>query len=187
MRRANGVSELHYHRVRSNFGQMLIVWRPADCRVLRIFLPKQLRLFETLLRNSAITAALPGRPVRAMCRGISGLLRGRPVVFDLDVLDWSVTSFFQKRVLLAECNIPGGKVSTYSRIASKIGSSSAARAVGNALAKNPFPLVIPCHRAIRNDGSLGGYAGGIDMKKKLLELEGIEFDSRGRVVTREFW
>lgn len=86
-----------------------------------------------------------------------------------------------------ESKIPSGKVSTYSRIASKLGNSSAARAVGNALARNPFPLVIPCHRAIRSDGSLGGYAGGIDMKKKLLELEGIEFDYRGRVIIKNVW
>jgi len=78
-------------------------------------------------------------------------------------------------------------VSTYGRIARKLGLPRAARAVGNALARNPFPLIIPCHRAVRFDGSLGGYAGGVRMKKMLLELEGVEFDRHGRVITKKFW
>jgi methylated-DNA-[protein]-cysteine S-methyltransferase len=165
----------------------MVVWRIADYRVVRIFLPKQLRLFESLARESSMTAVLPGGSVRVLCQGISDLLSGGSVIFELDILDWSLTSRFQKRVLLMESKIPRGKVSTYSRIASKLGNSSAARAVGNALARNPFPLIIPCHRAIRSDGSLGGYAGGTDMKKKLLELEGIEFDCRVRVIIKNFW
>ncbi|HUT21711.1 MAG TPA: MGMT family protein, partial [Anaerolineae bacterium] len=58
----------------------------------------------------------------------------------------------------------------------------AARAVGNALARNPFPLVIPCHRAIRAGGTLGGYQGGSGMKRALLEIEGVQFSGEGRVV-----
>jgi len=73
-----------------------------------------------------------------------------------------------------------GYVSTYSRIAKSIGVPKGARAVGNALANNPFPLIIPCHRVIRSDGRLGGFGGGLEMKKKLLENEGI-FLSDGKI------
>ncbi|MHA1663588.1 MAG: methylated-DNA--[protein]-cysteine S-methyltransferase, partial [Candidatus Thorarchaeota archaeon] len=55
------------------------------------------------------------------------------------------------------------------------------RAVGNALARNPFPIIVPCHRAIRSDRTLGGFQGGLKMKRRILEMEGVEFDSTSRV------
>jgi methylated-DNA-[protein]-cysteine S-methyltransferase len=74
-------------------------------------------------------------------------------------------------------------VSTYGRIAAHLGIPGGARAVGNALATNPFPIVIPCHRAIRSDGTLGGYQGGLAMKRALLEQEGVTIDERDKVVS----
>jgi methylated-DNA-[protein]-cysteine S-methyltransferase len=59
--------------------------------------------------------------------------------------------------------------------------------VGMALARNPFPIIIPCHRAIRADGSLGGYQGGLAMKRQLLEMEGITFDDSECVTTRRYF
>jgi methylated-DNA-[protein]-cysteine S-methyltransferase len=93
---------------------------------------------------------------------------------------------FQRRVLLAEHGIPRGSVSSYSRIASHLGVERGARAVGSALATNPFPILIPCHRAIRSDGTLGGYQGGLKMKRTLLEMEGVAFDGSGRVLQNSF-
>jgi len=78
-------------------------------------------------------------------------------------------------------------MSTYQRIASYLGNANGARAVGTALANNPFPIIIPCHRAIRSDGTLGGYQGGLEMKRALLEMEGVLFNTLGRVVTEEFF
>ncbi|MEE9618423.1 MAG: MGMT family protein [Anaerolineae bacterium] len=92
-------------------------------------------------------------------------------------------SEFQRRVLLAEHRIPRGWVSTYGRIAIRVGVPGGARAVGGALARNPFPIIIPCHRAIRSDGQLGGFQGGLRMKQSLLELEGIEVAQTGKVLT----
>ncbi|MGD2095443.1 MAG: methylated-DNA--[protein]-cysteine S-methyltransferase [Phycisphaerales bacterium] len=76
-------------------------------------------------------------------------------------------------VLKACKNVGYGHTTTYSRLAEKSGSPNASRAVGSILAKNPLPLIIPCHRIIRNDGKLGGFtaSGGITLKRKLLELE----------------
>lgn len=76
-------------------------------------------------------------------------------------------------VLRQTSKIPYGEVSTYGAIAKKIGHPSAARAVGRALGSNPIPIVIPCHRVIGASGALTGYAGGIDRKVRLLELEGV--------------
>jgi methylated-DNA-[protein]-cysteine S-methyltransferase len=86
--------------------------------------------------------------------------------------------------LRAEHAIPRGSVSTYGLIAAHVGVPGGARAVGNALAGNPFPLIVPCHRAIRSDLHLGGFQSGAEMKMALLEKEGIKFDSTGRVICK---
>ena len=82
-----------------------------------------------------------------------------------------ITSF-ERDVLKATRRIPKGHVTTYSALAAQIGRPCAARAVGNALAKNPIPLFVPCHRVIRK-GGIGGFSCGLDVKVKLLELEGV--------------
>lgn len=78
---------------------------------------------------------------------------------------------FERKVFKAVCRIPPGKTVTYQQIAKKIGRPRAVRAVGTALGKNPFPLIIPCHRAIRTDGDIGGYRWGKKTKSRLLEEE----------------
>lgn len=88
-------------------------------------------------------------------------------------------SEFQISVYKATLAIPAGQTRSYSQIARYIRRPAAARAVANALAKNPLPLVIPCHRVIRKDGNIGGYKWGTDEKKKLLAEEKI-FLSRKR-------
>ena len=98
----------------------------------------------------------------------------------MSLLDTSLCYSFQLNVLKTERTIPYGMTASYGWVARQLGTN-AYRAVGNALARNPFPIVIPCHRAVRFDRTLGGFQGGIDMKQKLLEMEGVEFDSKGRV------
>tara|TARA_Y100000590_G_scaffold37105_1_gene40056 strand:+ start:81 stop:353 length:273 start_codon:yes stop_codon:yes gene_type:complete len=85
------------------------------------------------------------------------------------------TTLFQRKVWLYLKKIPRGKVKTYSDVAKAIGKPLAARAVANAIAKNPYSPRIPCHRVIRSDGSLGGYSGkgGVKTKKLLLKKEGV--------------
>jgi AraC family transcriptional regulator, regulatory protein of adaptative response / methylated-DNA-[protein]-cysteine methyltransferase len=78
---------------------------------------------------------------------------------------------FQRKVWEALCRIPRGETRSYSQIAQAIGAPAAVRAVGSACGANPVALVVPCHRAVRTDGGLGGYAWGVSRKKKLLELE----------------
>ena len=82
---------------------------------------------------------------------------------------------FQLKVWNLLKKIPKGTVKTYSEVAKAIGKPLAVRAVANAIAKNPYPIKIPCHRVIRSDGSLGGYSGegGVKKKKNLLKKEGI--------------
>ncbi len=85
---------------------------------------------------------------------------------------------FQKKAYKAVLSIPLGEVRTYKWVARKIGNTRASRAVGQALKRNPYTLIIPCHRVIKSDGSLGGYSKGVRMKKRLLKKENMEPDQR---------
>ena len=115
---------------------------------------------------------------------LQSFLGGEAVDFELDMMALEGCSEFQQRVLQLESKIPRGWVSTYGRIARRLGAQGGARAVGGALAGNPFPIVIPCHRAIRSDGGLGGFQGGVEMKRALLEAEGVEFTQGGKVLMK---
>jgi methylated-DNA-[protein]-cysteine S-methyltransferase len=78
---------------------------------------------------------------------------------------------FEKKVWETLRKIPYGETRTYKWLAEEIGKPQAFRAVGNALGKNPIPIIFPCHRVIESDGSLGGYSGGVDIKRRLIEIE----------------
>jgi len=97
-------------------------------------------------------------------------LAGQRVRFHMP-LDLSGVAPFQRRVLEVVARIPYGETRTYSWVAQQIGQPRAYRAVGQALGANPLPIMIPCHRVVGSDGSLCGYAGGLEMKRWLLQLE----------------
>src|SRR6185437_14116566 len=96
---------------------------------------------------------------------------GRRRAFDLD-LDLRGTDF-QRRVWEAVAAVPYGQTRSYADVARAVGNGKAVRAVGAANGANPLPLVIPCHRIIGSGGGLHGYGGGLDVKARLLELEGV--------------
>jgi methylated-DNA-[protein]-cysteine S-methyltransferase len=107
-------------------------------------------------------------PVR---RELDEYFAGARKTFETPV-DWRLTQGFTRRVLRATARIPYGGASTYRDVASRAGSERAVRAAGNALGANPIPIVVPCHRVLRTGGALGGYGGGVERKRFLLELEG---------------
>jgi len=175
---------------RTPFGSVEIIWTAlnSDPKIVRVLLSKpdlsaEERLFQ-LYPNSVISSCAE---IDLVAAAIQGLLEGEDRNIPLDVADWSVCSPFQKSVLRAESGIPRGSVSTYKLIAEQVGKHNGARAVGSALARNPFPLIVPCHRAIRSDRRLGGYQGGLKMKRALLEMEGVPFDDADRVVCEQFY
>lgn len=175
------------YAVRSSaFGPFGVVWQEteAPAKVHRIFLPDERILLEDLIQENfggARQGSCP--PVSEWCERIQRFLEGEDLSFDLSIVALERCSEFQRRVLLAEHEIPRGWVSTYGRMAKHLGVPGGARAVGSALARNPFPIVIPCHRAIRSDGELGGFQGGLEMKRTLLQLEGVEVSPAGKVLT----
>ena len=104
---------------------------------------------------------------------IKKYLSGEPVSFKKYALVLEGTAF-QKKVWRALADIQYGKVLTYKEVAKKIGFPGTFRAVGSACGKNELPILIPCHRVISSDGSLGGFSNGLRLKRYLLELEGVK-------------
>jgi methylated-DNA-[protein]-cysteine S-methyltransferase len=88
-------------------------------------------------------------------------------------IDWRLVRGFAGNVLRATARIPFGSVSSYREVAAEAGSPNAYRAAGNALGTNPIPIVVPCHRVLHAGGGLGGYTGGLERKRYLLQLEGV--------------
>jgi len=112
--------------------------------------------------------------LRPLQQQIIAYFKGSAVEFDRDMsIAWQDSSPFGIRVLSACRAVRFAKTVTYGQLAKNIGRPTAARAVGSALAKNPVPLIVPCHRVVRGDGTMGGFSalGGVSLKKKMLELE----------------
>ena len=89
-------------------------------------------------------------------------------------LDLTGVTEFRAAVLRALAKVPYGETTSYAQLARAVGNPKAVRAVGSACATNPLPLFIPCHRVLRSDGQLGGYRGGVEAKRFLLRMEGID-------------
>jgi len=100
---------------------------------------------------------------------------GEKVCFP-DSLDLSGATDFRKAVWNATRSIPYGETRTYAWVAQQIGNPRASRAVGGALARNTFPIIVPCHRVIASNGNLGGFSGGLALKRRLLKLEAALLD-----------
>ncbi|MFC1509420.1 methylated-DNA--[protein]-cysteine S-methyltransferase [Candidatus Omnitrophota bacterium] len=171
------------------FGSVGVIWSGLNDnpKIVRILLSKPGLSAEDqvseLYPNSQESSCTE---IDDVATAIKALLEGEEIKFSLDVTDLSLCTEFQQLVLRAEHRIPRGSISSYQLIAEYLGKRNGARAVGNALANNPFPLIVPCHRAIRSDRHLGGYQGGLEMKRALLDKEGIPFDDAGRVACAQF-
>ncbi|KQC07762.1 MAG: hypothetical protein APR62_06070 [Smithella sp. SDB] len=169
------------------FGSVCIVWsgskdQPLIVNIL-LSMPdfpaenRAVRLFPDSQKCSC-------KEIDKIASSISAYLEGENISFPFDIVDISRCSEFQRSVLRAQYAIPRGRVSTYGLIAAHVGLAGGARAVGNVMAANPFPLIIPCHRTILSGHQLGGFGGGIEMKQALLTNEGVIFDEKGRVICR---
>lgn len=181
---------VYYTEVPSRFGMLSIVWLETceGPRVQRILLPgEMLRTNEATRTIYIAMKELPNPAITSLAEQVQRFLEGEPVWFDIALVDLAECYPFQRRVLLAQLEIPRGRVSTYGWIAGRLGAPRAARAVGTALARNPLPIIVPCHRTIRSDGCLGGFGGGAQMKRAMLELEGVEFSAAGKVLNERFY
>jgi methylated-DNA-[protein]-cysteine S-methyltransferase len=124
---------------------------------------------ELASRISPRVLALPRR-LDETRRELDQYFTGSRHEFDVPI-DWRLTHGFGRRVLRATARIPYGAVSSYKQVAAAAGSPRGSRAAGNALGANPIPIVVPCHRVLHSSGGLGGYTGGIERKRLLLDVE----------------
>jgi methylated-DNA-[protein]-cysteine S-methyltransferase len=169
------------------FGSVCIVWRKSDCHPLirHVFLSRPglaaedraAMIFPDCRKSSCAE-------INAIADSIKYFLEGEDVKFSLNSVDLGFCTPFQQLVLRAQHAIPRGRVSTYGLIAVHAGVPDGSRAVGNVMAANPFPLIVPCHRTILSDLRLGGFQSGVELKRALLEKEGMIFDKTGRVVCK---
>jgi methylated-DNA-[protein]-cysteine S-methyltransferase len=169
---AEGLVDVAYARVDSPLGPLLAAATERGLVTLSYlgFRPED-EVLEKLARQvSPRVLEAPARldPVR---RELDEYFEGRRTTFDVDV-DWSPMPDFQRRVLRATAAIPFGGHASYGQVAERAGNPRAFRAAGTALGRNPIPIVIPCHRVWAAGGKLGGYTGGLERKRALLELEG---------------
>ena len=144
----------------------------SDRGIRRLVLPKPSRDQAMQELRLQTTDADPSRPrFNSLRRRLEAYFSGDNVDFE-DDLDLEGASGFLVRAWKACQSIPKGEVRTYNWLAEQAGNRRAARAAGLAMSRNPAPIIIPCHRVIGSNGALHGYAGGLALKQRLLEIEG---------------
>jgi methylated-DNA-[protein]-cysteine S-methyltransferase len=169
---SEGLVEVAYATLETPMGTMLLAG--TDRGLVRVGLPRE--TFEDILADLAARVSprvleLPRRVDEAR-RELDEYFAGRRREFDLPLDRQLIRAPFTSSVLESVRRVPFGEAITYGEAAARAGNPRAFRAAGNALGSNPIPVVIPCHRVVRHGGEVGGYGGGPEMKRFLLEHEG---------------
>jgi len=165
--------KLFYKIVKTEIGNIAILWSKQGTKpkIIQVILPKfSIRFIK---KKYPDISSGRNREIDRVASEISNYISGKDVRFTTKLPDLKRLKNFQKKVLKLTIKIPKGSIATYGSIAKKLGIPRGARAVGQALANNPFPIIIPCHRVIRSDGSIGGFGDNIGLKRKLLRIEGV--------------
>ena len=168
---AAGLLDVAYATADSPLGTLLLASTPRGLvRVAYLDSTEEEVVLSDLAKRVSPRVLSAPRQLDEPRRELDQYFAGRRTSFELP-LDWRLTRGFGRNVLRATARIPYGEVSTYKGVASIAGSPRAARAAGNALGANPMPIVVPCHRVLHSDGGLGGYTGGLERKRLLLDVE----------------
>lgn len=167
----------------TRFGSIALLWVSAENKpfLQRILLSCPESSAEVRIRHffpEAETGTCD--EMETLAHEIIRMADGEQVIFSIEPT-LQLCGNFQRQVLAMLSTVPRGSVITYRALAFRLNKPGCARAVGNALADNPFPLILPCHRVVRSDGSLGGYQGGGRMKTQLLEYERVTVDGGMKV------
>lgn len=167
-----GLVDVAYDSVDSPIGKLLVATTGAGLVRIGFHSETEDLVLEELARRISPRVVKAPAKVAGIARELDEYFDGRRREFETP-LDWSLVGPYARKVLRATAAIPFGEVSTYREVARKAGNPAASRAAGNALGSNPIPVVVPCHRVLRTNGTLGGYGGGLDVKELLLRLEGV--------------
>jgi methylated-DNA-[protein]-cysteine S-methyltransferase len=165
------VNLVHFALLESKLGNIILVARGN--RLIDLDITSE----DIEARRKKLNGQYPGaseslKPFHKLVALLEKFVRRERVDFDVP-FDLGNISDFSRRVLLEVKEIPYGTVRNYGSIGRRLGYPSAAQAVGQAVGKNPIPIVIPCHRVIRSDGTLGGFGMGLRLKEQMLSLEGV--------------
>lgn len=178
--RREGLETVGYRVVDSPLGPLWVAVGPRG--VLNIHYgaePSPLEL-RRIVRAYGPGVLPDARRVDVVARELDQYFSGKRREFDV-AIDLSPLTPFQRKVLGVTARVPYGELTTYAKVAHNTGNDKAYRAAAGAIGDNPIPIVVPCHRVVASDGTLGGYAGGLDAKRRLLKLE------RGADVPKGGW
>ena len=169
--RAGGAAAVHYTSLAAPIGRVLVA--VGDAGLVRLgFRQSEAAFVAELERQLGVRAVRSPAETAAVVEQLRAYFAGRRRRFDVSVDLRHVTPFV-RRVLTATMQVPAGNLVSYGDIARRIGQPKGSRAVGQALGRNPIPIIIPCHRVIAAGGRIGGYTGGLAIKRRLLRLEGV--------------
>jgi methylated-DNA-[protein]-cysteine S-methyltransferase len=166
---AEGLLDVAFDTLDSPVGHLVVA--ATEAGVCTISWREQEAVVDELASIFGARVLRSSRPVAPALRQLDEYFEGRRHTFELPV-DIAVLPAFQQRVLEELARVPYGELATYGGLAARVGKPRGARAVGGALNRNPIPIVLPCHRIVGASGNLVGYAGGLERKRMLLELEG---------------
>lgn len=169
---AEGLVDICFERHDSPLGTLLV--GATESGVVRIALPVENEdavLAAAAGRISAKTMFAPRDSLTTARRQLDEYFEGARREFEVK-LDWRLSAGFRLELLHAAAKIPYGTTVSYKELAAQSGHPAAIRAAGTAMATNPLPIIVPCHRVLRSGGALGNYLGGVEMKMRLLTLEG---------------
>lgn len=168
---SNGMLDVAIGAMDSPIGELLVTVTPRGLACIAFDDEYRERILARIAQELSPRILSSPKATDGWRRALEEYFTARRTRFDLQV-DRRLIHGIARDVLRRTSKIPYGELSTYGAIAKQIGRPTAARAVGRALGSNPIPIVIPCHRVVGASGKLTGYAGGLDRKVKLLELEG---------------
>jgi methylated-DNA-[protein]-cysteine S-methyltransferase len=161
-----------FHIFSTRFGYGALRFRDQPFVLVEILLPVQEpKILKAKMPDQSLEIENPGPEVLGTVKSLRDALSGKAVNLPFEAFNLETHTPLQKKVLQAVFDIPPGQTRSYGDIARAVGKPKAARFVGTTMARNPFPLLIPCHRVIKSDGNPGQYGGGTDLKVKLLENE----------------
>jgi methylated-DNA-[protein]-cysteine S-methyltransferase len=163
--------KLYYTTFKSPIGEILVTRSDKGVNLVAFPRSKWQRFLVALKAAEDVDVTKDDRRFSSLEKQLKSYFAGKKVKFR-EPLDLTGGTAFQRRVWKAMLRIPSGQTKSYGWLARQVGGKDKARSVGTACGANPVPIIIPCHRIIRENGELGGYGGGVGVKRKLLKIEG---------------
>jgi methylated-DNA-[protein]-cysteine S-methyltransferase len=163
---------LYYTTFNSPIGEILVTRSEKGLNLVAFPKSKWGRFLAALRKDENFDLKKADEKFSSLKSDLKSYFSGKKVRFK-ESLDLTGGSAFQMKVWNAMSKIPSGETRSYGWLARKVGGKDKARAVGAACGANPIPIILPCHRVLRENGGLGGYAGGVSIKRKLLKIEGV--------------